>query len=523
MAEPALPAALERVRALDPKLADELASAFTRLARAGSALSWAQARLPALVTAPTTAARLEVLVTEGMELTGVPGAWAVTWRGRIGKRMSFRAIAGDGDSVPAPAEISKTMVGQVVEEGRPAWSDDAMADARFTGAESVQAYGLRSIGCIPLGEQGVLYLHDPKEPGRFPPDCRAKLTALCTLAGVLLNVDSAPSGRPPRNLEVPGLVGSAPAMLELYEGIHAFAAMPWPALVLGETGTGKEAVARALHSLGPNADGRFVAVNCGAIPDELAESTLFGHVKGAFTGADRPRDGMVAQAAGGTLFLDEVGELSARAQVKLLRLLQEGTYNRVGEDRERTLRARVVAATHRPLEDDRDTFRDDLYYRLAACILVSPPLRDRRQDVPALADHLLEKALADLDMDRDLELSEASLALLTGRTWEGNVRELENAIRGAIARAVGRRTEVIQPEHFRQARAGSSAGGEGIPDGLDLAAATDLFQQQRVRAALAAHGGNRSEAAKTLGVSRQWLYRLLARWDNADDGADGAE
>ncbi|HJN74717.1 MAG TPA: sigma 54-interacting transcriptional regulator [Myxococcota bacterium] len=302
---------------------------------------------------------------------------------------------GDGGNIPAPAEISKTMVGQVIEEGRPAWSDDALADARFTEAESVQAYGLRSIGCLPLGEQGVLYLHDPREPGRFPLDCRAKLTALCSLAALVLKVDTRTGDKAPQGLEVPGLVGSAPAMVELYEAVHAFAGMPWPALVLGETGTGKEAVARALHSLSDNADGAFVALNCGAIPDELAESTLFGHVKGAFTGADRPRDGLVARAAGGTLFLDEVGELSPRAQLKLLRLLQEGTYNRVGEDRERRVRARVVAATHQPLEEDRETFRDDLYYRLAACVLNVPPLRARSQDVPALAEHLLDKALGE--------------------------------------------------------------------------------------------------------------------------------
>ena len=511
----ALPSSLQRVRALDPKLADELSSAFTRLARAGSALAWAQDRLGALVAAPTSSAKLEVLVAEGKELTGVPGAWAVTWRGRLGQRMSFEAIAGDGGSVPAPAEISKTMVGQVIEEGRPAWSDDAMADARFTGAESVQAYGLRSIGCVPLGTQGVLYLHDPAEPGRFPPDCRAKLTALCSLAAVLLNVDTGAPARPPRGLEVPGLVGSAPAMVELYEAIHAFAPMPWPALVLGETGTGKEAIARALHALGQNHDGPFVAVNCGAIPDELAESTLFGHVKGAFTGADRPRDGMVARAAGGTLFLDEVGELSARAQVKLLRLLQEGTYNRVGEDRERPLRARIVAATHRPLEDDREAFRDDLYYRLAACILSSPPLRERSSDVPALSEHLLAKALDELGQVGALEISDAARAMLAGRSWPGNVRELENALRGAIARAVGRRSKVLLPEHFRAAKGG--AGDEGIPTDLDLAAATDLFQQRRVHAALAAHDGNRSEAAKALGVSRQWLYRLLAKWDSGED------
>lgn len=513
MSELALPPALSRIRTVDPGAADELTSAFTRLARAGTALSWAQARLPALLAAPTHAARLEVLVAESRLLTGVPGAWAVTWSGRLGRNMSFRAVAGDGAQVPAPAEISRTIVGQVIEDGRPSWSDDALVDARFTGAESVQAFGLRSIGCLPLGQQGVLYLHDPKEPARFPLDCRAKLTALAGITALLLNVDTPTAETVPSELQVPGLVGSAPAMLELYEAIHAFAAMPWPALVLGETGTGKEAVARALHSLGTDADGPFVPVNCGAIPDELAESTLFGHVKGAFTGADRPRDGMISRAAGGTLFLDEVGELSPRVQVKLLRVLQEGTYNRIGEDRERTARCRVVAATHRKLEDERDAFRDDLYYRLAACILNTPALRERRTDIPDLARHLLGRSLSELPGKRELDLSDAAISMLTAQDFPGNVRELENSLRGAIARAFGRRASTLQPEHFRT---GSKGTDDGIGDELDLASATDAFQQRRVHAALAAVDGNRSEAAKRLGVSRQWLYRLLARWEESD-------
>jgi DNA-binding NtrC family response regulator len=515
MSDLAFPPALVRLRDLDPQLAQELESAFSRLARAGTALAWAQAQLPELLARPTRTGRLALLVQLGKELSGVPAGWAVTWTGR-GRSLSFQALVGDGESVPAPSEVSRTVVGTVQEQGRPVWSDDALSDARYTGAQSVQAYNLRSIGCVPIGDRGVLYLHDPHEPGRFSPACRAKLTALCALAGVVLGAQKqAPSRvRPP---PIPGLVGSTPPMQELAETIHAFAPMPWPALILGETGTGKEAVARAVHALGPTADGPFVAVNCGAIPEELAESTLFGHERGSFTGADRRREGLVSRAAGGTLFLDEVGELSPRLQVKLLRLLQEGTYERVGGDRELKLRARIVAATLRDLDTSADGFREDLYYRLAACVLDVPPLRDRSADVPELAQHLLSKALAELPGARTLTLSPEALSVLAGRAWPGNVRELENAIRGAIGRAMGRRSKTIEPAHLVSRPVSSSRDTGGIASDLDLAAATDLFQQRRVHAALDACGGNRSQAAQKLGVSRQWLYRLLAKWEGKDD------
>ena len=499
-----LPAGLHALRRLDARLAEELESSFLRLARAGEALTWAQQRLPALLDAPTTTARLELLVREGRALTGAPEAWAVTWRGDPEQALSVEALAGDGVQLPSPDGVSKTIVGHVAREQRPAWSHDALADARYHDARSVQAYSLRSVGCLPLGRRGVLYLHDPTGPGRFPLECRAKLTALCVLASSLLD---APSGQGAAEAPtVPGLVGEHPSMVALAQGIAAFAPLPWAVLVLGETGVGKEVVARALHALSPRAEGPFVAINAGAIPEELAESTLFGHERGAFTGAERRHEGLVARAAGGTLFLDEVGELSPRLQVKLLRLLQEGVYERVGGRAPERLEARVVAATHRPLDTDREGFRDDLYYRLAACVLHVPPLRERRSDVPALARHLLDRALDELP-GVSLALSEEALVHLAGRPWPGNVRELENVLRGAIGRALGVRSPLVLVRHLAP-----SGGPAVIPDDLDLHAATEAFQKQRVAAALAAAQGNRSEAARALGVSRQWLYRLLGKW-----------
>ncbi len=499
----ARPPALQRVAAYDPSLAEELERSIARLTRAAEALVWAEERLPRLLAAPSTSGRLEVLVEEARALTDVPEAWAVTWTGDLTSgKVSIQAVAGDGGSVPAPDEISRTVLAQVVTEGRPAWSDDALADARFAAAQSVQAYGLRSVGCLPIGTHGALTLQDPEMPGRFDPSSRARLAALARLVSRFEL--GGPSTAPPV-AALPGLVGSSPSMQELARTVRAFAPLPWPALVLGETGTGKEVVAQVLHDLSPHRDGRFVPVNCGAIPGELAESTLFGHERGSFTGADRRRDGLVTRANGGTLFLDEVGELPGPLQVKLLRLLQEGTYERVGGDRVLNFAGRIVAATHRDLDSDRDGFREDLYYRLAACVIRTPPLRERRSDVPALAAHLLERALSQMPESPELTLDPSCEAWLVGRDWPGNVRELENALRGAVGRAIVDGADRLRPDHFQGAPSRA-------PEDWDLAAATDTFQRNLVRRALEACDGNRTQAAKRLGVSRPWLYKLLARW-----------
>jgi len=306
-------------------------------------------------------------------------------------------------------------------------------------------------------------------------------------------------------------------MAEMSNAIRAFAPMPWSVLVLGETGTGKELVARALHDLSPRASEPFVVVNCGTIPEDLAESTLFGHERGAFTGADRKKRGLVEEVGNGTLFLDEIGELSLRLQVKLLRLLEAGTFRRVGGEHERRFEGRVVAATWRVLEDpqERGPFREDLYYRLAACVIRVPPLRERQEDIPDLAAHLLEASLSRLSGDREIHLARDSLNLLLSQHWPGNVRELENAIRGAIARSIIQGASTLEPEHF-QPNSKSSGHSMTSDHHTDLQTATTRFQQQLVSSVLEACQGNRTKAAQTLGVSRQWLHNLISRWGMAE-------
>ncbi|MEN0063943.1 MAG: sigma-54-dependent Fis family transcriptional regulator [Myxococcota bacterium] len=504
---------LDRLRTVDAAAAEAIGATLERVIRAADALAWARDRLGRLAQAPTETAQLQALVDEAVTLTGAPEAWALTWaEAQAGSQV--RALAGRGAGRTAdgswlvPSDISRSVLGRVARERRPAWSDDAMADARFLGADSVQALALRSVGCVPIGEHGALYLHDPSTPGRFTADARSRIAALCALAAELLPrtpmVAKRSSVKP-----IEGLVGDTPAMRELYSSVRAFAPMPWPVLILGETGTGKEAVAHAVHDLSGN-PGPFVAVNAGTIDPELAESTLFGHERGAFTGAARARGGLVVEANQGTLFLDEVGELPGPVQTKLLRLLQEGVYRRVGADEERTFDGRVVAATHRAIGQLESGFRADLYHRLSACVVRTPPLRERLGDLPALVGHLLQRSAREVGI-AEPQVAPDVLPALRTRSWPGNVRELDNALKGALARVAARGDGTLVATDLTPVVTALSPPDRTWP--ADLVAATERFQQQRVREALSASGGNRTRAAEALGVSRQWLHRLIARWD----------
>ncbi|MEZ4234613.1 MAG: sigma-54 dependent transcriptional regulator [Myxococcota bacterium] len=324
------------------------------------------------------------------------------------------------------------------------------------------------------------------------------------------------------------MIGRSPALRALARTVRGFAAVPWPALILGETGSGKELVARALHELSPRKDQPFVAANCAAIPETLAESTLFGHERGAFTGADRRREGLVERANGGTLFLDEVGELPAALQAKLLRVLQEGRFERVGGDRELRFTGRVVAATHRALQGT-DGFRADLFHRLGACVIRVPPLRERPEDVRLLAAFLLERAASELGPGApDLQLGEDALRALETRPWPGNVRELDNTIKASVAMAIarGRRTvgadDLMDPAQAASAAVPAPTAVAGFvlvgPSGEQplpghLQPALEQVQRAIVEDALREAGGKRPAAATRLGVSRQWLHTLLKRWE----------
>ncbi len=305
-----------------------------------------------------------------------------------------------------------------------------------------------------------------------------------------------------------GLLARSPAMLKIFELIEHLAESDATVLVTGESGTGKELIARAIHLHSRRRSERFVAVNCGAIPEQLLESELFGHVKGAFTGAVRDREGRFQLAGAGTLFLDEIGDLPLQLQVKLLRVLQERTFERVGESVSRRSEARIIAATNADLRRAclEGTFREDLFYRLRVVPIEVPPLRERREDVEPLARHLLERVGA--RYDRALRLAPDAVRALLRYSWPGNVRELENALEFALAVCRGQtiHSQDLPPE-IAEPPAVSGGAEAGRPDaaaapGPDPEAAT-------LRAALDAHGWRRAEAARALGISRTTLWRRM--------------
>ena len=304
------------------------------------------------------------------------------------------------------------------------------------------------------------------------------------------------------------LIGSSPQMRALYEAIDLVAGTDASVVIQGETGTGKELIARTIHARSRRSEAIFLAVNCGALPENLIEAELFGHVRGAFTGAAADRAGRFEEADGGTLLLDEIGELPPAAQVKLLRVLQEGEVTRVGESRPRKVDVRILAATHRDLaaEAGAGRFRMDLYYRLNVVLLKAPALRQRREDIPDLVRHFTGEMNA--KYARAVRgFDAAAMQLLLAHPWPGNIRQLQHAIEHAFVLSDPKRTTLgleALPAEMRQ----QAAPAEGAPS---AATAEPADEAARVRAALEAAEGNKTRAAAMLGITRAGLYKKLRR------------
>jgi two-component system response regulator AtoC len=308
------------------------------------------------------------------------------------------------------------------------------------------------------------------------------------------------------------MVGKSKSMRDLFQLARKVASFNTTVLISGESGTGKELVARGLHSASPRAAMPFVAINCGGIPENLLESEFFGHVKGAFTGAETSKNGLFAEADGGTLFLDEIGELPLDLQVKLLRVLQEGEIRPVGSTRTRLVDVRIIAASARNLaqEVEQGRFREDLYYRLNVLAIHIPPLRDRPDDIALLANHFLKKVNRKLDTEVR-SIAPAALALLLKHPWPGNARELENIMERAVIMADG---GVILPENLPLQLRGDSNEALTLDayQGFSLKAAADLMERKLIARALDATAGNKSRAAELLEISYPSLLSKIKKY-----------
>jgi DNA-binding NtrC family response regulator/tetratricopeptide (TPR) repeat protein len=441
-----------------------------------------QALLDAIHDTPDEAAALQVIAAD--VLTGVEACSAVIRSARLGRPA---AVAGR----PWPAEQALTQA--VLDGGCSLFCDGLTPEA----AEPVQAAG--SV----LGSIAVRWV-----PGARPPAARARdlLRVAAAAAAPMLRALSAapPPSADPAQRYPDDLLGPGAAADRVRDAIRRAALAPYPVLIEGESGSGKELVARAIHARGPRRARRFCAVNCAALTDDLLEAELFGHAKGAFTGAVSERPGLFEEADQGTLFLDEAGDLTPRAQAKLLRALQEGEIRRIGENLPRKVDARVVAATNRSLEDDVRTgrFRADLRFRLDVIRIPIPPLRERPDEVPWLVERLWGEAAA--RVGTRATLGDEVIAALARYDWPGNVRELQNVV-ASLAVHGPRRGRV--PASLLPARIAGAALHRSI--GFDEARVE--FERRFVRAALARAGGRRTIAAAQLGVSRQGLAKILKR------------
>ena len=417
----------------------------------------------------------------------------------------------------AVERLSDTIVRRVLETRQPLCIEDALHDSQFNASESVVNLKLASVMCLPLvmrGELlGAIYVGNDKLTNLFTDRELEVATSFCSTAVLLVEL-----GRQLDELRADkrallerleehaygDIIGACEAMRDIFRKIDKVAGTDISVLVTGETGTGKELIAREIHRRSPRKNGPFVAINCGAIPENLLESELFGHAKGAFTGAVASRPGRFQSAHGGTLFLDEIGEMPAALQVKLLRALQEHAVTRVGENKAEPVDIRVVAATNKDLDEEMKggRFREDLYYRVNVVHLHLPPLHDRGEDAVTLAKWFLGRAARELG-SKVKGFSPQALVAIKRFRWPGNIRQLENRIKKAVVLA---EKPLISPDDLE-------LRPEQLEPILALAEARDEWQKRYINEVLERNGANRTKTAKDLGVDPRTIFRHLERME----------
>ncbi|GAB4292908.1 MAG: hypothetical protein Kow0090_07020 [Myxococcota bacterium] len=428
--------------------------------------------------------------------------------------VKFARNVEQKDIVDAKGHLSDSIVKKTLETGLPLVLSDALSNDQFSAARSIIALKLLSVMCIPLKARGELlgciYIGNHSAINSFDEEVVLLTAALSAQAALLIknalliNELTLSNSRLLAELEsrrFGDIVGSSPAMQTVFALVRRVAPTDVSVLVEGETGTGKELIARELHRLSPRSGKPFVTINCGAIPENLLESELFGYRRGAFTGAVTDREGKVMAAQGGTLFLDEVSELPLTLQVKLLQLLQNRVITPIGDTKEYPVDIRVIAATNKTLsaEVEKGSFRTDLFYRLNVVSIKLPPLRERGEDIILLARYFLNIYAGQYNSPAK-RIEKGALSAMLRYEWNGNVRELENLIRQAVVLARG--TEITLGD--------LGLSEEGVVPFVSLAEAKNRFAKEYVQKAIERYGGNRAAAAEALGIDARTIRRILS-------------
>ncbi|MBI3597715.1 MAG: sigma 54-interacting transcriptional regulator [Nitrospirae bacterium] len=442
-------------------------------------------------------------------------------------QLAFAFSAGGAKVGKFRIELGQGIAGWVAQSGKGMICNDVSKDPRFFGGiDKKTGFETKSLLCAPLTQRGQLIgaieVLNTANPNGFTDEDLQLLTVFGGLAGTAIDRAKVYATTNNANIALQELVqdryrfiiGSTVAMQDALRLAKSVATVNTTLLLLGESGTGKEVIARAIHQWSPRAAHPFIAVNCMALTEELMESELFGHEKGAFTGAIAQKKGKFELADGGTIFLDEIGDLSSKLQTKLLRVLQEKEFQRVGGTKDIRVNVRILAATNRDLRQalQTGTFREDLYYRLNVVSITMPPLRDRKEDIPALVHHFIDRYCQEVKRPR-LGIDPSVMDLLKSYPWPGNVRELQNAIERAVVLSAGPViTEADFPAEIRSQAPcfpDTSPKIPGLDEPLPMAEAMDHFQRALIRKALERAGGNQAEAAKILGLQRSNLSRLM--------------
>ncbi|MEK6608654.1 MAG: sigma 54-interacting transcriptional regulator [Myxococcota bacterium] len=416
---------------------------------------------------------------------------------------------------PAITQLSDSILARVVRDRAPLIISDALRDEEFKTSLSVVNLKLCSVMCVPLLERGnllgVIYVGNDRVASLFDQTALDVLMVFAAQASLLirnallvqeLTIDK---GRLEERLEAMRfgqILGACAAMQEVFRKVDKIAVTDISVLITGETGTGKELIAREIHNRSPRRKGPFVSINCGAIPEMLLESELFGHVRGAFTGAIGNKPGRFHAASGGTLFLDEIGDMPISLQVKILRALEEKAVMRVGDTRADPVDIRVVAATNRELDVEikAGRFREDLFYRLNVVALHLPPLRERGDDIVLLARYLLAKFCEEY-ASRARGFAPSTIVALRRFGWPGNIRQLENHLKKAV----------VLSDRALLSPADLGISEEALPPILPLTQAREEWQRRYINEVLARNGGNRTKTARDLGVDPRTIFRHLER------------